>query len=202
MDSYELSERLTEACMPNGRIGEWSRLVAFADDDLKRELLNALEGSGEFRKQVITVAACQGTGKGIIFGVGGYLNDEATRYIRFVIAFADTAITTKIVQHGDELRIKKVIAALQKAFEWTTAVPTESSDEYKEHFAKACLVSHAAIGNPFFESVEEDITYLAGHYDALEPYLNFIIQTSDMSRSQMNMLLTTKPVVPLMGGAL
>lgn len=202
MDSYELSERLTEVCMPTGRIGDWARLAAFAGDDLKQELLTTLEGSSDFRKQVITAAACEGTGRGTIFGVGGYLNTEAIRYIRFVISFADTAIRTKTVQYGGELRIKKIIAALQKAYEWSSEGSMEPMDESQTYFVKASLVSLSTTGNPFIESVRDEITYLAGHYDALEPYLSFIIQTGDMSRSQLNMLLATKPVVPLTGGML
>jgi hypothetical protein len=202
MESYELSQRLTKVCMPTGRIGDWARLVAFAEDDLNQELLNALEGSNDFRKQVIATAACEGTGNGTIFGMGGYLNAEAVRYIRFVISFADTAISTKTIQYGGELRIKKIISALQKAYEWTSEGFTGTMSESQAYFAKASLVSLATTGNPFIESVRDEITYLAEHYDAVEPYLSYIIQTGDMSRSQLNMLLATKPVVPLTGGML
>jgi hypothetical protein len=119
-----------------------------------------------------------------------------------MISFADTAISTKAIQYGDELRIKKIIPALQKAYQWTSEDSTGPMNESKTCFAKASLVSLAATGNPFLEVVLDDIKYLAGHYDALEPYLSFIIQTGDMSRSQLNMLLATKPVVPLVGGQL
>lgn len=202
MDSYELSERLSEACMPIGRIRDWARVTVAADDDLKMELLIALEGSEQFRKQLIAAAACEGPDKGTILGIGGSLNQEAVRYIRFVIALADTAISTKITQHGDAMRVEKVVPALQKAFEWTKAVFPDPLSEAALHFSKAALVSLAANGNPFLEVVQDEITYLAGHYEALEPYLTFIIQTRDMSYSQLNMLLATKPVVPLVGGQL
>lgn len=201
MDSYEMSERLCEVCIPSGYIGKWSRLVAFADDDLKAELLNAMEGSGTYRKDVIAVAACEGTDKGNIFGIGGYLKIEAQHYIRFVLSVVDTAIRAKSVQYGTLLKKKYILTSLQHAYA-TLEGSTEPMTEEQVRFAKAAIVAHATHESLSIAATKDDVQYLAEHFDGLDQYLEFIVRSGDMSRSQLNMLLTTKPLLPLIDGML
>ena len=199
MGSHELSEHLHEKWMPRGYAKQWLELTAMADDDLLTDLLNAMEGSNDYLKDVIAIASCEGADdRDYIYGVGGHVTKETQRYIRFVIAVGEAAIRIKSAQYGNDVKLKDVLTSLRHAY----AVVDGSLESGNPDFAKAVLLTHAATGALSIDHVHDEVRYLAEHYDALEPYLGFIIDSRDISHSQLNMLLTTKPLVPLLGGLL
>ena len=130
MDSYELGERLREVCIPHGYIREWSELVTSSDTFLRKKLLAAMEGSSEYRKDVIAVSTSEGPDeRGTIYGVGGYITNRAEYYIHFVQALADTAIRTKEAEYGYPAKRKHMVRALRHSFRCSVADLSVPMDE-------------------------------------------------------------------------
>lgn len=202
MSSHGLVERLEEIVAPPGYTGKWADLIACADDDLRNELLSALEHSSAFYRTVIIATVTDGSGRNYILGTGGTVSNAAKKFIRFVLCTVDVAIRAASAQQS-ELRAHVVSLSLRRMYGWIAAriEKGEIVQNPTEQYLKAAVLAQGISGVNLNTRLDE-IAYFAEHYDALEPYLDFIIASGDMSRSQVNMLITTSPLVPLVGGAL
>lgn len=198
MNSYETSERLKKFAVVPGYNQEWSRLAAFASDELGAELAEALEAATDAQRRLIVSAACNGPAQSTIYGVGGWIREEAQDFIRFVLAVADTAVRVMEVQKG-EWSGKDLLWALRDCYEAVGKAGSSPTEEYRR-LSKATLVCCAANGSG--KGFNDDAPYLAEHFDTLEPYMEFLIRSGDTSNGQLNMLLTTQPVPSLSEGIL
>lgn len=203
MKSYEMSERLRGIGVPAGHSREWSRLVACADAGLSAELLAALEEASEEKRYVIISLACEGPEKGRgILGVGGWVSEEAARFIRFVIAVADVAARVREAKKGTSLEQwdRETFIMMIRHCYTTVGADDQEMTEGLRQLSRATLVCCAANGP--WTGFNENAPYFAEHFDALEPYIEFLIRSRDTTHSQLNMLLATQPILPLVEGML
>jgi hypothetical protein len=196
MNSYKTTERLKKFAVVPGYTQEWSRLAAFASDELGAELAASLESATDAQRRLIVSAACEGPSRDTIYGVGGWITDDAQDYIRFVLIVADTAVRVMKVEKSEWDR-KDLLRALRHCYETVGRAGDSPTDEYR-NLCKATLVCYAANGP--WQGFNDDAPYLAEHFDALAPYIEFLIRSGDTSNGQLNMLLTTQPVLPLSQG--
>lgn len=193
-------ERLSALFVPDARFeDDWQRITLLAGDSLIGTLGRALGDGNSERDRTIIIGVCKGPGRFInVVGKGGKLTPTATRYIHFLINVVDVVIRVQgpwrdpLINYFDPLQ--RIYSSLRKDY------GSKGGELSKKEIRMARTVVLAALLRASLRV--SDTKHFAENYDALEPYLNLIIQRKDMSENQIKVLLETRPEPVLAEGAL
>lgn len=193
-------ERLSGMSLPNARFEEdWQRITLLAGDSLIGTLERSLGDGSSDRDRTIIAGVCKGPGRFTnVVGKGGKLTPTATRYIHFLISVVDVVIRVQgpwrdpLINYFDPAQ--RIYSSLRKDY------GSKGGELSKKEIRTARTVVLSALLRASLRLSE--INYFAENYDALEPYLNLIIQRKDMGENQIKALLETRPEPVLAEGAL
>lgn len=195
----ETRDRLSGMPVPNDKFqNEWDRFVLFAGSSLIGTLDKALVNGSSGRDQTIIAGVCQGSSSFVnAVGKGGKLTPTATRYFYFLISVVDVVIRVQGPWREDLNYfgpVQRIYSSLRRDY------GGKGGELSKKEIRLARTVMLSALLNIRLRAV--DIDYFSENYDALEPYLDFIIQRNDMSENQIKALVETRPEPALAEGAL
>jgi hypothetical protein len=196
----ETRKRLSSMPVPNERFeGDWQRITLLAGNSLIGTLGNALGDGSSERDKTIIAGVCKGPSRFTnMVGKGGKLTPTATRYFHFLISVVDVMIRVQgpwrdpLINYFDPAQ--RLYSSHRKDY----------GSKGGELSKKEIRVARTRVLSALLRASlrVNEINYFAENYDALEPYLNLIIQRKDMGENQIKALLETRPEPVLAEGAL
>lgn len=196
----EFRERLSAMPAPDAKLqADWDRIILLAGEPLIATLDNALGNGRSDRDQAIIAGVCKGPGRFVnVVGKGGKLTPTVTRYYYFLISVIDVVMRVQGSMGDDTInyfaQTERIYSVLRRDYGHKGGELSK-----KEVRMARTLMLSALLGARLRAS---DVDYFSENYDALEPYLDLIIQRKEMSGNQIKVLIETRPELALAEGAL